>query len=246
MKKIPLVLLLILLIVPFPTHAALPLGIEACWSMNENSGAPADLTTKGRNLTNVNTTPFVAGKVYNGADLEKLNINHFTRTNNFDYTAGSISMLINPESVTDASESFPLISTSNNASLQGFQIAINRISSKVMAYFGAAPTEVGSPTALVRGTWYHVFFPRSTSDKILYINGLREARNTTAETMTAGIATLHVGDDALAQDFDGIIDEVIIYSRQITDGEVTALYNAGAGRGCRDTLTAFPAFFWDF
>lgn len=83
--------------------------------------------------------------------------------------------------------------------------------------------------------WYHIVvtFNDTTNDLILYVNGTAYA-STTAYTfrqfinnnLTLGSYDANVG----ASDFRGIIDELLIYERELSQAEVTYNYNSGLGR----------------
>ena len=50
------------------------------WKLDESSGNAADATGGGYTLTNVNSTPFVTGKIGNAADFERDSGQYLQRT----------------------------------------------------------------------------------------------------------------------------------------------------------------------
>ncbi len=94
--------------------------------------------------------------------------------------------------------------------------------------------EVKATTNMEEDTWYHIaatWDQAAGSDElVIYINGVEEdtlnnlpnPARTTDSSLTIG-AQFGDGD----YEFDGIVDEVYIYDRQLTPAEVEALYNDG-------------------
>jgi hypothetical protein len=97
---------------------------------------------------------------------------------------------------------------------------------RISAYFGDATGIVTSTTYLQTGQWYHVAATYDGSVAKLYVNGTLEASARYAKTL-AWQGPFWLGRRA---DFDGnypfngLIDEVRIYSRALTDNEVEYLY----------------------
>lgn len=81
------------------------------------------------------------------------------------------------------------------------------------------------------GTFYHavVTYVGSGNAWILYLNGT--TYNASGATPNTSVAAMAIGKNIVnnVQYFNGSIDEVGIWSRELTSGEVTSLYNAGAG-----------------
>jgi len=84
------------------------------------------------------------------------------------------------------------------------------------------------------GVWYHVAVTRvqSTGVVTFYVNGSVQG----SPQSTGRTADLLNSPDAFGGgcyggtgNFDGMIDEIGVWSRALTDAEVTQLYNAGAG-----------------
>ena len=109
-------------------------------------------------------------------------------------------------------------------------------------YNGTNATGWKTSTTITNGTWYHVVVVknRSVSPKF-YINGaLVDAvlRHGTDTTLNAGYATTQycsLGTDRYAVStaqayLNGKMDGVNVWQREITQAEVTELYNSGAGK----------------
>jgi len=101
-----------------------------------------------------------------------------------------------------------------------------------------ASTYIESATgSSVKDKWIHVCFTyanNSINGLHLYINGLEDANspaNTSGiQTIDSGATLLTIGthSDESTGPFNGSIDEVMIFNRSLSAGEISALYNATA------------------
>ncbi len=85
------------------------------------------------------------------------------------------------------------------------------------------------------GEWYHVAVSNTGSSFTLYVNGQPVATgdlplNTPAES------TFYIGGlpNDTAKGFEGIVDEVAIYDRALSQVEIDALYQVGASGKCKE------------
>src|SRR3989338_510006 len=91
------------------------------------------------------------------------------------------------------------------------------------------------------GVWYHFVWVVDASGNKFYLDGALQTLSYTAGSATSPdffddiattqnywIAAKRYGG-AIASFHDGLIDDVAIYNRALTQGEITARYNAGAG-----------------
>ncbi|MBW2294790.1 MAG: LamG domain-containing protein [Deltaproteobacteria bacterium] len=92
------------------------------------------------------------------------------------------------------------------------------------------------------GAWHHLAFSRSTDIGTLYIDGVVvDSRTVPTEFFEVGPGGLMLGQeqDCLGgcfdtpQAFDGMLDELSIYDRALTDGEILAIFEAGAAGKCK-------------
>jgi hypothetical protein len=87
-------------------------------------------------------------------------------------------------------------------------------------------------TVLSHSTWYHLVVTydgnyNGTAFK-LYINGSSEAYTVIANTLSATISnsvSFKIGDLDSSSYFDGYLDEVSVWDKELSSGEVTELYN---------------------
>ncbi len=96
-------------------------------------------------------------------------------------------------------------------------------------------TYIRGATAINDGKWHHVVAMRNSSKNLyIYVDGVQVASGT--DTMATGLtvtaANSRIGDEALNSsitNMNGSIDEVRIYNRALSAGEIASLYNFGAG-----------------
>jgi outer membrane protein assembly factor BamB len=78
------------------------------------------------------------------------------------------------------------------------------------------------------GTWHHVVVVHKGDEVEIWVNGESKARKATNVTTIALDMPINIGRTARAGGvlyFKGLIDEVRIYGRALTEGEITRLYN---------------------
>ena len=81
----------------------------------------------------------------------------------------------------------------------------------------------GRTGAYLTGKWNHVVFVRTPSDSRLYLNGALLITGT-AGTNPAGSYYLGSRNNTSTQNFNGRIDELMIYNRALSTGEIQFLY----------------------
>ncbi len=93
---------------------------------------------------------------------------------------------------------------------------------------------------IVTGAWYHVAYTYDQLAMKLYLNGVpapRTSLDLNPSTLRAAICA-SAGMTTSAVYFDGLIDEVGVYNRALSDGEIAAIYNAGSAGKCRPPRVA--------
>ena len=81
--------------------------------------------------------------------------------------------------------------------------------------------------AITDKKWVHAVGIRSGTNIYLYIDGVLAATDTGTTLSTSGTAALQVGAYSSSNFFDGQIDDVRIYNRALSAGEVNKLYQMG-------------------
>jgi len=89
-------------------------------------------------------------------------------------------------------------------------------------WWGADLDCTGAQCPLSAGTWYHVASTWDGTTRKLYLNGVLK-RSDTPGANNATAANFHIGKTCCSEYFNGLIDDVAIYSRALTQAEVTYL-----------------------
>lgn len=218
------------------THATLPTGLVSYWSLEETSGTREDAV--GTNdLTDVNTVGYATGKRGNAADLENdnnesLSIADGTQSG-LDITGSfSISLWIKPESF---DENTPLVGKWQHATNNQYLLYLEATALGLLtdnSCSGYTYANIVKAHGMATGNWYMatVTYDSSSAVATFYVNAT-SIGTSTAQTPTNCSATFYLGDrhnNGVPQ-FDGLMDEVGIWSKALTVSEVTDLYNGGAG-----------------
>ena len=121
-------------------------------------------------------------------------------------------------------------SAGDNSNIEITITTANKINGNIRDHDYHAVT-MTSASVLNDGVWHHVILERSGTTGYLYIDNGTPVTNTNALLATISTGATNepsVGAKrALTQNFTGIIDDVRIYSRALSSGDVTELYNQG-------------------
>lgn len=84
---------------------------------------------------------------------------------------------------------------------------------------------------LSMGVWYHLVGVKNGNDLLVYKNGAADPywTGTVSGTVQNGNGELGFGSDGISgsSDFNGLIDDVRVYNRALSAGEIKTLYNMG-------------------
>ena len=113
-----------------------------------------------------------------------------------------------------------------------FQLDQNNADARLVVRDDASTIATASFTSgLSVGKWYHVVGIRNGNSLSIYVNGVAgtPASNTlgTITTNSLNIGAITAGSATRSLFMDGLIDDVRIYNRALSAGEVTDLYNLG-------------------
>jgi streptogramin lyase len=91
---------------------------------------------------------------------------------------------------------------------------------------------VGSDATLLVGTWTHIAMSYDGSTLKVYVNGVLAEAVSQTGTIVASTSPLSLGGDPLyGQYFDGVIDEVRVYNRGLTQAEIVIDMNTPVAGG---------------
>jgi hypothetical protein len=133
-----------------------------------------------------------------------------------------------------------------SSTFEGINLAKHRVAAGEIIVWevssaAGVPVQIDSVSLVVTGVWYHVVGVRGSNFTQLYINGQLESQGVVNFPQDYGNYPLYFGtsgqpywDRRLA----GLLDEVSLYNRALSPGEIAALYAAGSAGKCK----APPAF----
>lgn len=223
---------------------ALTTSIQGYWKTDESSGSAADSTPNANTLTNVGVV-YASGKINNGGDFEAsdltdvLTILDASQTG-LDITSDiAVSAWLKPESdpVNNGNEFTVVAKFDATGTQRSYIFKYGQQSGNLLIGMNVSSDGSSSPQGTINvdlgtGTFKHVVWSwkASTSTLTGYVNGssIGTATTGTVTSIFNGTSPFNIGNSP-AGAFDGLIDEVGIWSRELTAGEVTTLYNAGAG-----------------
>lgn len=185
----------------------------------------------------VNTT----GRYGDGIDLESADSQYLVTPNascpNLEITGSQTwSCWIKPESKTGAD--FCLMGKSIGGAPYR-QIYVNSIGTLYFTCSGLTTNEsVSIADPLTLGEWHHIVgvYDSSATKLKLFVNG-QKTEVTASGSMTSSSADFWIGRYATGGYFDGVIDDVAVFNRALSDDEVAELYAQ------RFTVTA-KAYLW--
>lgn len=114
-------------------------------------------------------------------------------------------------------------------SLNGFCLHLN----------GSAGGNIcNSPFSPTPGQWYHVALTRTGPTWACYVNGSVIGADTAAVSVPAATAPLTIGHAEAGFPFNGHLDEVSIYNRALSAGEIADIYTRGSEGKCKGSPTS--------
>jgi prepilin-type N-terminal cleavage/methylation domain-containing protein len=204
-------------------------GLVGYWSFDEGSGTIAkDYSGNGNNGTLVNGPTWTTGKV--GGALSFDGVNDYV---NVPYN----SVLDIVKNFTIEVWIYPKEQTFNH------QTAVEKWQTYLLMHLHAGATtfqhyifaggawhyvRASQPWSYYIGKWGHYVFTYDGTTLKSYVNGVLDNQTTYIGQLTSNTnpVTIGKGAETAASFFNGLIDEVRIYNRALSDAEIQALYNA--------------------
>lgn len=208
-------------------------NLQGYWKL-ESDGT--DETANNNDLTERNSPIYVAGAFGNGVDLEsgssqQLDITDVAQTG-LDFTSDfSIYFAVNAESLTAIRGVCGKDDGSN-----GYAVGI--ATDGRVRFITRGLSEITTQTdasAITTGTWYYVaaVWDNTANTKTIYIDGEQAKQSTSITGNIAGNAAKFVigAERDTFNYMDGIIDDLAIFDRALTDNEILALYKGRRNQG---------------
>lgn len=219
-------------------------GLLAYWRLEEASGQRAD-ALGAYPLTDVNTVTGNPGKLGNAAQFTAANLESLDNSSDLkligDLTVSAwvyydtliansdgrgIMAFHTGESIGDWGLHVPSAGAAGGIAFYHWKTAGNDTTGhhRTASNFGLAAA----------ATWYHLVARRSAGVYTLWLNGVSQTLTTDIASSTGwGNTKFSIGTNwkagGSAYFWNGRVDEVAIYNRGISDGEIAQYYNGGSG-----------------
>lgn len=224
-------------------ESSLLTGLSGYWKLDENSGTIINDATGTQNGTTSGSVN-VVGKIGMAnridASSEVITIPYNTNISPKG-TAFSVSFWMYLDSVPSATgrDVYPFLQLNNASPYESHSIVLFSANDRVTFYSrNTSGTEYGviSSGALSALTWYHIVAVNRGDGQTLqlYVNGadVSTSAGTFTGTLFEGLSNTYFGNSFPGGTgfVCGKIDEPAIWAIALTAGEVTTLYNSGAGK----------------
>jgi hypothetical protein len=226
--------------IPFPDN-----GVAGSLDMTSNAvlyhfdGNANDTSGNAQNGTEIGSPTYAAGLM--GQALSLNGVSQYIEVPDSPTTkiTGniSISVWVNMTLTGDTFQRVVDKSTTSSGS-GGYALYINTDGQPRFALSGVQTT--GAATGLITaGTWHHVVATYDGTFALLYVDGVRVETSTALPNPGSSTAPLVIGAASwtAARDFNGLMEELAIWSRALTHGEIYQIYSAQKSSGAVDVGT---------
>jgi hypothetical protein len=193
---------------------------------NLSGSNPLDLSGNGRTGTNNGCETGSTGRINEGFDFVASNADYLVAEYNLPLNNFSISIWANPDTL---ASDYGFWTTYNPSSSSGIAL-IDDVSHgiNIQSYVsGGLRHYITTSQKLTVGAWSHIVVTMSSGGVCkLYYNGSLLGSDT--DTITSHNHRPYIGVFNSAE-IDGKMDEIGIWSRELSSTEVSELYNAGVG-----------------
>jgi hypothetical protein len=201
--------------------------LQTYYKWNDNG---LDSSGKGRTLTYFGTEAYATGKFDEGYSLTD---------NNADYAEGSNSTDLD---FAGAGAEYT-ISLWINLNTNGSQVLVEKVNASLsngwtlyrdaidgISFQFAAAAGMSTPGSIFgTGAFHHVVVRSNGTTVKIFIDGSEEASTSTPNILTSSEPLLIGHRISSNAPLDGIMDELAIWDRGLSDAEIAQLYNSGAG-----------------
>jgi len=208
-------------------------NLVSWWALEENGGTAYDSHGTNHLTENSGTIPSTTGKVNYGRDFEVGDTESLILADNASLSMG-----------TEQSVTFGFWCTLESSVARARTITKwdGTASEYLLSFESLKPAFRGgginfnTGAALSTGTWYFVLMWYDAVGNTAYIsvnNGGAYSQGGVAGIPDSN-GNFQIGGGSAGEWFDGVLDEVFIYKRVLTDDERSWLYNSGIGRRYAD------------
>src|ERR1051326_1925611 len=223
-----------------------PPGIIAWWPFDETSGTTAEDVIGGRNGVHINGPVPTPGKVggalrFNGSssyvgapdsDLWAFGTGNFTVELWANFDAPSSGDIVHPGDVFISSDDGPGTQNKWIFALGGGLLEL------IVVNTADVPPNfflVRAPFSPVVGEWYHLAITKTATLFTIDVNGVEVGSEVSTPPIANANAPLIIGqsNEPFGGFMNGLLDEVTIYNRALTPGELQAIVAAGSAGKCK-------------
>ena len=200
-------------------------GLVGYWKFDERAGTTAcDSSGKGNTGTLVNGPLWAVGKVGGALYFDGVDDNiTIADSNSLDVSSSfTLSAWVNPASTfTD----FRSILVKNYKYYLYASVGGYCGNGAPLAGFDEQTTNtVCQPAPLPPNIWTHLAATYNGSTLTLYRNGVAVGTSTTSKTLSASAGTMQIGANQFGENFKGLIDEVRVHNRALTNAEIQGIF----------------------
>ncbi len=214
-------------------------GLISYWKLDESSGNAVD-SVGSNTLTNNNSVTYGAALINNGANFGTSNTNKSLSKGSIitPLTSVSIQCWVKVNTLIPSGTTYGLFEQEDdtNAVIMGVLYDENSGSPRIRADYhknNVSDNYVYYTTTMTTSVWHHIVITYDGSTFTLYFDGVSRGTPLTISGGGSGSVSgneFTIGEMPRFGSFASMIsDESGIWNRALTSGEVTTLYNGGAG-----------------
>ncbi|HZX43039.1 MAG TPA: LamG-like jellyroll fold domain-containing protein, partial [Myxococcaceae bacterium] len=209
-----------------------PLGLVAAYSFDQGSGTSLpDLSGNSNNGTISNASWSTGGKYGGALSFNGTNaIVNVPDSSSLDLTSGmTLEAWVNPSALGNAWRTVLMKETSGN---MVYDLYGNRNTTvpTTEVQIGTSAQQSNGTSALPLNTWVHLASTYDGNVLRLYVNGTQVSQLLVVGSISTSTGALRIGGNTVWPEwFSGLIDEVRIYNRALTQAQIQADMNAPLG-----------------
>jgi Concanavalin A-like lectin/glucanases superfamily len=227
-----------LLVLVGTAHADITSNLTAHFALNENTDTTTVDAVGGLMGTLTNGPTWVAGRSGSAVTLAAASSQYITIPDAaaLDLTADFTVALWVRSTQPAVLDTWPVIV--GKGPNTGWQIALHNSTTDATWYgciyaAGGCASPRPGPNDISDGAWHHLAMKRAGSTMTLYQDGVAGAPSTKIANSLANADALHLSnlsDLGACCYFSGTVDDVRLYSRALSDADLTELFRAGGRR----------------